>query len=392
MRKILVIVLAVILTVSLSLTSVAFAGGRSEVTVAQEAGQAWLDRTVELTGRPLDWVGAQLTAPQVCYGLDRQPKAYMFGMVNDGEVVGYIIVGSSAYGYAMFEAADVPPPSIPTSDKIKSILQRDLGLKVEEIGEPTRLLHLGFDNLFAVYRAGQQDVAVNLFFDYAVWASDLKTAMPSPEEYKARKEATEQSKPELLGDSGYDSLSYPPYGYNMLEMEEYHHEDTGRIYCGPCSGTSIGWYYREERGYDRLPLKPLMYDWLVYYWGKSHPIWPGEYGPGFIDVTERYGYDNFSWQTDSVVTGADYWNRVNDINMLFPVAIFSLNFYYPTPPDLDQPHWVAMRGYEWPHYEQDYGWMEHAIACTDSWRRADELWLDFDHLGWFIVTVTIKDR
>jgi len=61
-KKILVIVLAVILTLSLSLTSVAFAaGGKNEVIVAQEAGQAWLDNTIE----PPEWKGARLTTPQI---------------------------------------------------------------------------------------------------------------------------------------------------------------------------------------------------------------------------------------------------------------------------------------------------------------------------------------
>lgn len=122
------------------MTSVAFAaGGKNEVAVAQEAGQAWLDTTVTLTGEPVKWAGALLTAPQVCYDLKGKANAYMFTIENDGEVVGYIIVGSSDYGYPMFEAADVPPPAIPSGDKVKSILARDLGLKVKKL--VTRLVY-----------------------------------------------------------------------------------------------------------------------------------------------------------------------------------------------------------------------------------------------------------
>jgi len=391
-KKKLSIVLAVVLALSISLTSVTFAaGGKKEIALAQEAGQAWLDRTVELTNEPLDWIGAQLMAPQVCYGLDGQPSAYMFAMENDSEVVGYIIVGSSDYNYPMFEAADVPPPSIPSADEAKSILQKDLGLKVAKIGTPTRLLYLGFDNLFAVYQAGGQEVAVNLIADFAMPSSNLKTVVPSPEEYKARVEATEQSKPELL--RGGAKV--------ILDMSYFKYEE--KEWCGPCSGTSIGRYYREkvdrdEDGNPDYPDLPAnctrwnscytpMYDALVDSWGLSHPILPPIYGNGFEDMTSDSGYNNFHHSSDYWVTGGDYWNRVIDINHGWPVAIYSNNFYYLDDPDPDWPHWVAMRGYEYPHEE-----IEHAIICTDSWRETNRLWLNFDHLGFGVVTVTIKDN
>jgi hypothetical protein len=138
-KRILAIILAVVLTLALSVTSVTFAaGGKKEVNLAQEAGQDWLDSTVAVTGEPLEWINARLTNPQVYYDLEGKPNAYMFAIENNGEVVGYIIVGSSDYGYAMFEAGDVPPLSIPSADKVKSTLKRDLGLDVASIGRPTR--------------------------------------------------------------------------------------------------------------------------------------------------------------------------------------------------------------------------------------------------------------
>lgn len=379
MKKILVIALAVILALSLSLTSVTFAaGGKNEVTLAQESGQAWLDRTVELTGEPLGWIGAQLTAPQVCYGLDGQPSAYMFAMESDGEVVGYTIVGSSAYGYPVFEAADVPPPSIPTADEAKSVLQRDLGLKVEKIGKPTRLLYLGFDNLFAVYQAGGQEVALNLLFDFAIPASNLEAAMPSPQEYKANREAIEQSRPVPLYGAG---------GSRRLDMTYYACGD--RKWCGPCSGTSIMWYYKWERGHYKLPYpQSEMYDALADAWGKEKPIWPWEYGYGVVYMAANYndfsfGYDENSWKKEY------YWDRVNDINSGWPVAVFALQFNYPPDqqPDPFGPHWVAMRGYCW---ERGY-WNYDKILCTDSYKRTNWLWLDWNNLGTWVRTVTIMD-
>jgi hypothetical protein len=110
-KKILVIALAAVLTLGLLLTGEAFAaGGKKEAYLAQDSGQVWLDSTVELTGEPTEWVGARLTTPQVCYDLKGEPDAYMFAIENDGEVVGYIIVGSSDYGYPMLEAAPGAPP------------------------------------------------------------------------------------------------------------------------------------------------------------------------------------------------------------------------------------------------------------------------------------------
>jgi hypothetical protein len=387
-KKIVAIVLAVILALSLVLTGVTFAaGGKEEVALAQQAGQTWLERTIELTGEPLKWIGAHLTAPQVCYDLKGKPNAYMFAIENDGEVVGYIVIGSSAYGYPMFEAADVPPPSIPSADEGKSILERDLGLRVEKIGNPTRLLYLGFDNLFAVYKAGRQEVAVNLVFDFAVPASNLKATMPSPQEYKANKEATEQSRPVTLQAGGS----------NRLPMEYYRDQGTGRIWCGPCSGVSIGWYYRTRSSqygpsYPNLPeQKDWMYDMLVYCWGVDWPIRPWNYGPGFVYMTYLFGYNNFSHDTKDW-DEERYWDRVDDIDNGWPIAVHSSQFNYPPEqqPGPSVGHWVAMRGY---CYERGY-WNYDSILCTDSFKGTNWLWLDWhnQNLGSGVKTVTIKDN
>lgn len=156
MKRKLSIVLAITLTLILSLSTVAFAAGgevaEKEVDLAQDAGQAWLDRIAATFPEPAEWKGAHLAAPQVYYNLKGESNAYMFAMENDG-VVGHIIVGSSAYGYPVFEAGEAAPPSIPTADEVKSSIERDLGLKIakESIGEPSCLLYLGVDELYAVY-------------------------------------------------------------------------------------------------------------------------------------------------------------------------------------------------------------------------------------------------
>jgi hypothetical protein len=397
-KKIPVIVLAVILTLTLLLTSVTFAaGGKKEVTLAEEAGQAWLERTVELTDEPLEWVGAQLTTPEVCYDLNGKPNAYMFTMENNGEVVGYIIVGSSDYGYPVFEAADVPPPSVPSADEGKSILERDLGLKVAKIGNPTRLLYLGFDNLYAIYKAGQQDVAMNLKFDFAIPTSNLTAAMPSPEDYKAAKKATEEAKPELLESSSPQSLVMPQglvmNVFKWLTMSPY----CGGGWCGPSSGVSIGQYYKTQvdrngdgvKDYKSLPSSSTMYDRLNWFMSlRVGPVLPPQYGPGFFAMTLEAGYNNFKYATDIIVTGGDYWNRVADINSGWPIALYCWRFNYLGSPSVH--HWVAIRGYIFYQYTGEP--IQTWIRCTDSYVCTDTLFIDWNSIGLPpVATVTIKD-
>jgi len=53
----------------------------------------------------------------------------------------------------------------------------------------------------------------------------------------------------------------------------------------------------------------------------------------------------------------------------------------------DEPHWIAIKGYEYPHFA-----IEHAIICTDSATGDSYLHLDWDNLSYGICeTVLIKD-
>jgi len=381
----LVIVLSVILTLTLLLTSVAFAaGGKKDITVAQEAGQAWLDSTVE----PPEWIGARLTTPQAYYDLEGKPSAYMFTIENNGQVVGHIIVGSSAYGYPVFEAADCPPPSIPSADEGKSILERDLGLKIAKIGNPTRLLYLGFDNLFAVYQAGQQEVAVNLAFDFAISAASLTAAIPSPEVYKANKKVTGEAISELLEGSDYSSLSLPGSGYYWLPM--VHYSELERRACGPDSGVSIGWYYKTRTSgygpqYPDLPsTREAMYDRLYACMGtdSNGNTWSWNYGPGFVAMTQESGYDNFYYYGDYWPSHGDYENIVSWINRGWPTALLAARFNYELKGDylgnFPPPggHCIAIKGYKFPYNAN----VQYSIICTDSYSHSDSLYLDWDHM------------
>jgi hypothetical protein len=336
---------------------------KEDSSLAQEAGQAWLDRTVKLVGEPTEWIGAYLTTPQACYDLNGQINAYMFAIENNG-IVGHIIVGSSAYGYPVFEAGEAAPPSIPSTTEVKSILESDSALEAKSVAEPTRLLYLGFDHLYALYNVEQHVIGVNLVFKYAVPASDLKTQMPSPEEYKARKQATSEASPRLLLSSGYKTLTMSYYCAS------------GRCSCGPASGVSIGRYYRDVQDYDDL-LYPNsdMYDYLYDSMNTgAMGTFPQYYGPGFVDMTEDCDYDNFSYANDWYVTGGDYWYRVSDINNGWPIGLAIGSEW----------HWRAIRGYM--YYDTT-----HYIYCTNSATHQNAEVLDWDNLGLFLFTSTIKD-
>ncbi len=373
MKRKLSIVLAIALTLILSLSSVAFAAGdkvtEEEVDVAQDAGQAWLDRIAALTGEPSEWIGAHLTAPQVYYDLKGQPNAYMFAMENDGMVVGHIIVGSSAYGYPVFQAGESAPPSIPTADEVKSSIERDLGLKIakESIGEPSCLLYLGIDKLYAIYEVEGQTIGVNLISERATLASNLKSYMPSPEEYKAAKKEAKGSKP----------LSLRSSGYYWLVMEYYREGE--RKWCGPCSGVSIGRYYRTEHepSYDDLPSPDsYMYDWLRFEMGV--PTTPGNYGPAFIAMTEDCSghYDNFSYVNNYHLEDSDYWTVVDDIDSSWPLGLEIT----------DEWHWRAIKGYS---YNTDTD--RYEVICTNSATPSDWERIDWLLLGWWDFTCCIKD-
>jgi hypothetical protein len=410
-KKILIIVLAVGLALALSVTSVTFAaGGKKEVALAQDAGQAWLDSTVAVMGEPVEWVGARLTTPQVYYDLKGNPDAYMFAIESNGEVVGYIIIGSSDYGYAMFEAGGVPPLSIPSADQVKSTLKRDLGLDVASIGGPARLLYLGFDNLFAVYEAGGQEVAVDLKFDFAMTVSNLTAiaAMPSPEEYKANMEAAEQAKREELADS--ISTAQTPSSYS-LPMSAYCYYWCADCWlenlcaCGPSAGVSIGYYYKygHTPQYSNLPgITPDQCQMYLELFNTMQTDCStgfttiGNYGPGFAQMAANHGYNNFYYASVRWPGSAYYDTTLKNYiyDHHWPIAMCATYFYndiegnpnFPPP----KSHFVAIKG-----YQDGYTWNNHvynrAVICTDSFSMDNSLYLNWDLCGYNRYVCAIMD-
>ena len=201
----------------------------------------------------------------------------------------------------------------------------------------------------------------------------------------------------------------------ILDMAEYH--TSGRGACGPCSGVSIGQYYRDEHQpkYSLLPdPNSEMYDALYEYMGSS--TWPYLYGYWFCRMTEDSGYGSsvFNYVRDLSIDDADtspadgipdcFAAVVNAINNDWPVA---MNGQFDDDGGLIDPgngngnwptegHFWAIRGYSYriTFYGGGVQFRDFRIICTDSYSGADDEVLDWnylvennDHMG----TIIIKD-
>ena len=186
-----------------------------------------------------------------------------------------------------------------------------------------------------------------------------------------------------------------------LDMEHWH--SSGRGACGPCSGVSIGQYYRDEHqpNYSLLPdPNNDMYDALYEYMGSN--TWAYLYGYWFCRMTEDYGYGSsvFNYVRDMNIDDADtspadgipdcFAAVINAINHGWPVA---LNGEFPDDGGLIDPgngngnwptegHWWAIRGYSYriSFYGGTYHYSNFRIICTDSYSHADDEVLDWNYL------------
>lgn len=204
------------------------------------------------------------------------------------------------------------------------------------------------------------------------------------------------------------------YDYKVSKSLDMRYRCVSSCWCGPSSGTSIGEYYNDVKHYYGLPgygnTWGEMYDSLYAYMDTS-PLGPtsaDNYGPGFVEMALHYGYDKFSYENDGYVTDDDYWDIRDAIDNGWPVALVSWYIdgfegveaistdeeddenHWPC----DDPHWIAIRGYEYWASTFGYDW-NHRIVCTDSWSKASELVLDWnelvDELGSSLEFVIIKD-
>lgn len=346
---------------------------------AKQAGETWLEKISLLSGELSAWRGATLGSPQAFYGLDGQINSYLFAIEGQGGVAGHVLVGSAAYGYPIFKAGGNPPPPIPTAAEARAGLA-SLGLAVTQaqVASPARLLHLGPDQLYALYGVGSTSAAVNLGTRKAVLSSGLAPDMPTPEEYL-------QDQRELFAAMSASSSGVSPQiagsGYNVLNMRVV---CGGQHYCGPCSASSIAAYYRDVKGYSWFPSNPDdLYAAFAKYMGEESAVWGWQYGPDFINTTHDLplgSYANFSQYTDQNLTPDDYLSVVSDIDNGWPSALLKY---------LPDEHWVALRGY---HFDEQAGYWQ--IFVTDSFTGYDMLTYDWSYFtgGPNDAKVSIHDR
>jgi len=191
------------------------------------------------------------------------------------------------------------------------------------------------------------------------------------------------------------SVAFADVGWKdeYLDMTDY---CVSGCCCGPSSGVSIGQYYDDVMGYNLPETAYDMYAALYDYMDTS-PIFecytdPYYYGYGFLEMTRRAGYYNFSFvakgrYSGNVVWGGevtldDFWNIKNAIDNGWPVA---LDGNFKDVPEISGDetntwpctvgHYIAVRGYK--YYDGGYYTSNHRIFCTDSYSHSDMLELDW---------------
>lgn len=167
---------------------------RVELTLARQAALLRLSGDMYFT----EFEGADIVSAQPYYDLEGDLICHMFGVAKEDEVLGTIIVGSSAYDNIILGVNNAPPPSVPSATEIRASLENDLGLAVSEKGvaKPERLLHLGPASDWVLYEVRGQSVAVHLWTMQAAYASDLKFSMSTPEQMRQYNEMREIQLPE----------------------------------------------------------------------------------------------------------------------------------------------------------------------------------------------------
>ncbi|MEW6141893.1 MAG: cohesin domain-containing protein [Chloroflexota bacterium] len=379
------VLIAVVLLLSLMIHSLSPAivhGAEDELAAAQRVAQLWIDGT---SGNPLPstWKGAVAGPSTPCYGLNGQLNAHLFSVLDKGRVVGHMLLGSSAYGYAIIEAGESELSGTPDPVTAKNAIQK-LGLKAldADVIGPQRILFTGIDGVWGLYVAEDKSVAVNLYSGRAKLAGDIKVTAPSPDQYRQKIMTIRSSMPSSATSKTAALSSVPtgtpPQGDNALCSMQYY-SSYGRGWCGPCSGVSIGRYYRDERRFSGLyGSDDLMYDRLYYLmntWFWSGVTWPWDYGPGFVAMTNECGYQNATSELNTGISPDEYWPIIAEIDRGFPSAICIW---------FQEAHWIAMKGYWYDSAGDTYlGYFTDSYSSED-WRILNWGYFGLDDFSVFI--------
>ncbi|MFO8102229.1 MAG: hypothetical protein R6U37_08745 [Dehalococcoidia bacterium] len=375
MRKGYITVMGIVLTLVLVVsgvvmgTAVAQDGNtitQNELAQARQAGQSFVDMAASLMEDSQKWDGAIVESYITFNNLEGQPNAYLLSIRNEKGVAGYILVGGTKSNFAVIKVSDGNIPEIPTPVEFTALLQQAFPSKskLTNIEKPIEYLCLGVDSLYAVYQIDKQELALNLINLEITRRESLTNKLPSLDSL-----APDASGSELQA----GKLSWV---YESLAMS--HYCSSGRCWCGPSSGVSIGRYYREVKGFSNLPSDNNMYDDLYDtmgcydpWWvpGNGHLVWPSSYGPGFVEMAENY-HPNDYWSYNHIthVDSSDYQNFVvSYIDNEWPLGLVCYGFNW------EEEHWRAIRGYL-------YNEEDRYVICTDSREHADIQYLNWGAL------------
>jgi hypothetical protein len=323
---------------------------------ARLAGQAFVDQMAASVPDLSKWKGASVCSARPYYDLGGDINSYMFAIQNQGEVVGHVLIGNSAYGFAVFEAGEAAPPKVPA--------------------DATRVLYLGLDGQYALRKVDGEVIGVNIVYGDILRLAQMTSFLATPDEYRSRQSQTEAARlSDTFGPQGaLGTMNFLPMGY-------YSNPPTQK-WCGPCSGVSIGHYYKwysyTGRAYPNLPDDYWMYEELYSYMQAQPWVYPWNYGPGLVALAAVHGYSNFRADGPYSANPSHYFNLiVPSIDSGWPLALCT----YPL-----NPHWRAIKGY-------NYSTGTHNIWCTnsqtyDSWES-----LNWDSLpDWWHDIVRIRDN
>jgi hypothetical protein len=325
------------------------AGEGSDVELAQQAAQGYVNHVAGNVPDPSKWQGSVPTSPQPYFNLAGEINAYMFAIKRGNEVLGHVLVGDAEYGFDVFQAADSAPPAIPDAAKVQTALENSLGVMVDtaDVGNPIRLLYLGVDGQYALYDVRGDSIGVNLVHGDALRASEMRDWLPTPAEYRDRQAQTGSLRPAAtyVTDGVRATSNFLTIGYYV---------NGNRNWCGPCSGVSIGHYYKYYSAtgttYSNLYGDDAMYDSLYSNMQAAPWVIPYNYGPGFVYMTNECCYNNFRGDWYPFVGSSHYFNRiVPDIDSGWPHGLCVYPYIN---------HWRAIKGY-------DYSSGTHYIWCTN---------------------------
>lgn len=361
-----------------------------------------------------DWAGGELAEAWPLSDIHGNTIAYLFGIRRGERTLGMAIVGNASYGWDVLQMTSAPPPSLPNSAELQTIVARDLGAAGGlDISPLSYVSYLGPDRLFAVYSVNGTLVGVDLAQKRAKPLEYLETSLVSAQEYLMAKAEPANGESQTLDDGTAYRENYMPIRYMGWDHSptptpvgtpipiEWRNNNN----CGPTSGAMVDEFYKQARGYT------LFNDWAqdhnrLYDLMETNVILPGttpgHARDGFIAYAQERGYGvDFNntewWWTDDVFFDSfPVIKQYADSHDALMILFTWVPERPPGEPDPADWHYYAIRGY-WdgpslPDFiiankpvgllrvaELDRLLAPHRVSCRESRRPVGDA--RFNHVG-----------